>query len=392
MALQNRQVLLLYDVGGPDLWHERLVLFHVVQEEYVVATPDLDVFVEDLSLLNDDLKGIRVKPGPNVLPPGISAADVYALPVFTAAEIANLRTQGQAIAAAETAARGIGAGGLGAPAPAQPVAVAASAGDEILAGQLYWVAAEQKGATKFGDRVQGVNDALVDGAKAVHILADGGSLFVECMYGEKIREYKKRPASWDVRIVPLTYDAMGKAECSLKDVVQQCSEVDMNWTLAGPRTARWCVSYLIVENLGLEGHHERVRQLCRLDSSSWGMQEHYQLTMTLKYAMQNDQVNPYNNLFVEVIFRRLQTIEYAYMDKAREQEAKAVGGKLSLEEQSTFGGITRAASTLMICPELLTHVKNEVEKDASLSKNLRKAREERELLRKGRKGQKEDAP
>ena len=52
MALQNRQVLLLYDVGGPDLWHERLVLFHVVQEEYVVATPDLDVFVEDLSLLS----------------------------------------------------------------------------------------------------------------------------------------------------------------------------------------------------------------------------------------------------------------------------------------------------------------------------------------------------
>ena len=46
----------------------------------------------------------------------------------------------------------------------------------------------------------------------------------------------------------------------------------------------------------------------------------------------------------------------------------------------------------MICPELLTHVKNEVEKDASLSQNVRTAREERELLRKGRKGQKEDAP
>ena len=82
-------------------------------------------------------------------------------------------------------------------------------------------------------------------------------------------------------------------------------------SFGGPRTARWCVSYLIVENLGLKGHHDRVRQLCRLDSSSWGMQEHYQLTMTLKYAIQNDQVNPYNNLFCEVIFRRLQTIEFA---------------------------------------------------------------------------------
>ena len=79
------------------------------------------------------------------------------------------------------------------------------------------------------------------------------------------------------------------------------------------------------------------------------------------------------------------------MERAREQEAKAVGGRLSLEEQSTFGGITRAAATLMICPDLLSHVKTEVERDAALAKNLRKAREEREIARKGGKaGKKEE--
>ena len=82
------------------------------------------------------------------------------------------------------------------------------------------------------------------------------------------------------------------------------------------------------------------------------------------------------------------------MERAREQESKAVGGKLSLEEQSTFGGITRAAATLMVCPDLLEHVKAEVERDANLAKNLRKAREEREMARRGggKKGNKEDAP
>lgn len=385
MALLNRQVLLLYDVGGPDLWHERLVLGHVDRDDYVVATPDLDVFVEELSIFNDDLRGIRVKPAANTLPPGIGAANVYALPAFGPDVVARLRADALTVATQERALRGLGAAG-------QAAVAAGVGGDDFVNGQLYWIAAEKKGAIKFGDRVDNVVTPPVDGEKAVHTLGDGSRIFVECVLGEKVKEYRRKPGTWDDRIVGVELDALGKAECSLKDVAEKCIEVDRQWTLGGPRTARWCVSYLIVENLGLEGHHERVRQLCRLDSSSWGMQEHYQLTMTLKYAIQNDQVNPYNNLFCEVIFRRLQTIEFAYMEKAREQEAKAVGGRLSIEEQSTFGGITRAASTLMICPDLLTHVKTEVEKDASLAKNLRKAREERELARKSKKGQKEDAP
>ena len=36
----------------------------------------------------------------------------------------------------------------------------------------------------------------------------------------------------------------------------------------------------------------------------------------------------------------------------------------------------------MVSPDLLEHVKAEVEKDVQLAKNMRKAREERELARK----------
>ena len=77
--------------------------------------------------------------------------------------------------------------------------------------------------------------------------------------------------------------------------------------------------------------------------------------MVLKNALQIDQFDGFNSLAVEVIFRRLQTIEYAYSEKARDSESKAVGGRLSLEEQQTFGGLNRQAGTLMICPELLDH-------------------------------------
>ena len=61
--------------------------------------------------------------------------------------------------------------------------------------------------------------------------------------------------------------------------------------------------------------------------------EHFQLSMILRQLIQVDMVNGVNCLGIELIFRRLQTIEYAHSEKAREMESKAVGGKLTLEEQ-----------------------------------------------------------
>ena len=46
-----------------------------------------------------------------------------------------------------------------------------------------------------------------------------------------------------------------------------------------------------------------------------------------------------------------------------------------------FAGTSRAGGSLMICPPLLDYVRGEVEREASLAKNLRKAREEREAAR-----------
>ena len=97
--------------------------------------------------------------------------------------------------------------------------------------------------------------------------------------------------------------------------------------------------------------------------------------MILRQLIQIDMLNGYNNLGIELIFRRLQTIEYAHSEKAREMKSKAVGGKLSLEEQMTFGSLVRQAGALMIAPNFLEHVKLEVEKDVQLQKNVRRARE-----------------
>ena len=152
------------------------------------------------------------------------------------------------------------------------------------------------------------------------------------------------------------------------------------------------MNYLAIENLGFEGHHARLRTITKADASSWGIQERFQVSMALRQALLIDQLDAFNLLTIELQFRRLQTIEFSYAEKAREMESKAVGGKLSLEEQTTYGGVTRQYSTLMVCPELLTHVKEETEKEASLAKNLRKAREEREAARKNKGGKAKEDP
>ncbi|CAE7615478.1 unnamed protein product [Symbiodinium sp. CCMP2592] len=367
-----------------------LVLQHAVDEDYAVVTPDRDIFVETLSLANDDLRGLRLLPIGGAMPVGLRGGSVYRLPALTALDIAGFKAQAAPVVAAELALR-IG----GAAAPVAPVAAAAGAdggagGVAAPVGaadpeDFCWVAAEASGGYKFGDIVQGVNVAAADGAKAVHMTAPGASLFVACIRVRDRDAFLRRPGGWDLRTVERVAEELGRSEAPLKDVVSQCLESPVQWGLSGPRTARWCLQYLIVEGLGLEGHHERVRQLCKVDSSAWGIQEHWQLSNVIKHALQTDQLNGCNLLSLEVMFRRLQTIEYAYSEKAKDSESRAVGGRLSLEEQQTFGGTTRLASTLMVCPELLEHVKAEVERDASLAKNLRKAREERELARRNAK-------
>lgn len=401
MALVNRRVLIEYDVAGPRLWHERMVAEHVGQETYIVITPDQDVYPEDLSLLNPDIRTLRVKPSDAVLPGGVVGAEVYPIPGWGLHEIARLREQARQLAEQER--RGIAGA---APVPVAPAAGGGAApavhraadqprGEEANeepptypAGSLKWLAAKSIEGIRYGQEVGAVVAPLVKGGKSVHTLGGGGSIFIECVDGADVHSFMQKPAACDIRVLPVELNAMGQPERSLKDISALCIERKVRWILSGPRTARWCVAYLAVEGLGFEGHHERLRQVSKADASSWGIQEHFQVSMSLRQALLVDQVDAFNLLSIEIQFRRLQTIEFSYSEKAKEAESKAVGGRLSLEEQTTFGGVTRQYSTLMICPDLLDFVKAETEKEASLAKNLRKAREEREAARRGKKGQK----
>ena len=64
---------------GEDLWRQRRVLGRVALSvsEYIIATPDHDVYMEDFADNNPDVSAVRWANAWNHVPPGAPAARVY---------------------------------------------------------------------------------------------------------------------------------------------------------------------------------------------------------------------------------------------------------------------------------------------------------------------------
>ena len=100
-------VLVRYD---EDIWHERYVLAHVQGTEYIVASPDFDIFVEDVSVGNPDLSGVRFYrhgAGGAVPPPGV--AQVHTFGVLSREDRTQLLLEGEELARQERHGRGLAA-------------------------------------------------------------------------------------------------------------------------------------------------------------------------------------------------------------------------------------------------------------------------------------------
>ena len=108
----------------------------------------------------------------------------------------------------------------------------------------------------------------------------------------------------------------------------------------------------------------------------------------VKWGVEYDQYNMTNSAAFEVILRRAQTIEFSHAERLREQPVKGQkggnqhAGGLTFEEQEAFAGTARS-STMMVCPALLDHVRDDVARQGDLMKTIVKSREFRETLRKG---------
>ena len=399
----------LYAVAGPPLWHQRLVLGRVAlsASDVIGLTPDGELYVDDYGEGNADIAAVRY--GSYAEPPlGIPRLQCYRFRAEpTEAEVRRLRAEAELLAQEECRRR---AASLGRPgllvglrvlvpvlAPATAVAQPARPSVGLLRGQAApaaiaqpegaWRAAMSQGSVRYGD-IMGdhVRTASAVGERDLHDLGGGVAIFVEFVAPAAEGEFFDRAVEGDARVLALRRNRQGRREITWREMAERVSreEFPNDWSLPGPRTSLWCIEHIDAQGGNLETHHDRFRTICKLQATDWGVQEHYQTCLHLKHALLVDQVDGTNLQSIEGMFRRLQTIEYAHGDTAREADARALGGKMSLEEQSIFAGTTRSHSSVMVCPELLSYVREEVEREAKLSKALRLAREERDEKRKSK--------
>ena len=188
-------------------------------------------------------------------------------------------------------------------------------------------------------------------------------------------------AHQDARILPVSRTKGGRRHKSWGELHDECDEQMLDdWPVPKPRTTAWCLEYLQRRGESIEQHHEAFVRACKLDRTSWGVQAHWQATNVLKMMGEVDQVDLCNMASAESTFRDLQTIEFSYLDKMRDQDGQA-GGKLTSDETALFTGVSRSAMSLMICPELLDAVRSDADREGGLLKNLMKAREARAALK-----------
>ena len=158
-----------------------------------------------------------------------------------------------------------------------------------------------------------------------------------------------------------------------------------DWAIPGPRTSEWCVRFLNRRNGGPMDHHRWWIQNHSLKPDSWGVAEHDNLSKALDKLGRFDGLDLANLAGVELMFRRLQLIEYVYSEKgpgggkgSSKGDKKTDAMSLVQQHEATiFAGAHKEFGDVMVAPLLLEYVAKEVESEAAVLKQVRKAREER---------------
>ena len=118
----------------PQVVHSRSVLSHIQNDDYVICTPDLDIYTETLSRNNPDYVDFPPSLPGGGIPPALAGVNVYNFGALTATDYAGLLQAGRDEADAERARLGIGAPPLHA-GMAAPAAGAGSVGVSRICGR-----------------------------------------------------------------------------------------------------------------------------------------------------------------------------------------------------------------------------------------------------------------
>lgn len=361
-------VLVKYDIPGDPTWHSRLLLAHVTDGEWIILTPQGDIYAEDLSPDNLDIYGWRAF-DPNVgVPYGIDPNHVHD---FThrpgQAAIPNLINEGLVHASHERLRRGI-------PAPVAPnpaAALAAVGGGAPAGGAL--VAPLAGGAANPAPAPLGGGGGAAPAAAAP--AAPAGAAPQGALQGLNMVPGGGGDAE-DARTLSISRDGDGVRFKDYRVAVQESRMVTFaDWPINGPRTVKHVITQMVNHGGSPSGHSQAWRVACRMQPTDGPAMEHDSWCRVLEAMIVYDQLDTTNLASAELVVRAIQRLEEKHKHKIASNEDAGEGSLF----MGTSGG---SRSGLIIDPKLTEWIGSEMQKEALVAKERRKAREERALSRK----------
>ena len=383
----GQRVLVFYDPDPNELlWHERLLCAHVRGHHWIVATPDRDIYLEDLE---EGIEGM-VPLGPmGGLPAGWSRGPTYlfrnsAQGLLSKAESGRLQAEGEELAVAERAGPDAGAPPPLPPPLEAPSAVVAGGVPDL--GEGEWRFMESRGGACLGERVPfGLLEAGVCVGDRGVVRSEG--VPVSCRFfkaGEQMPTPRRDGAPVDppaeLRTLPVKYETAETRHRSYKEAASLTTTTSFeDWPISGPRTAEWLAREIARQELTPVRRHYWWRQLLSLGPTDWGVGEHEALSRLFEYALTYDQLNFGELASLELAGRRYQLLEEKYARML--VEATAGGDGAHLDNDRLFMGEERRHGRALVAPALESWVSQKLAEESAVLKERRKAMEERQLAR-----------
>ena len=375
--LKGKYIFVQYDIPGEDLWHQRLALSHVTGGEWVILTPDGDLYSEDLGSGSQDISAWRLGEPFGSFPFGVDPNRTHCFnPAPDPGAMPRLLQEGDVYAAHERLQRGL---------PLQPVAAAPAvvpAADAVVAAGPPNLAGGGAG----GGAVGAAPAAIGGGGNVAPALAGGvlgnanpgaGASGLGLGLGGMDIDQE------DARTLGITRDASGNRFKEFRLASLECKEISFNdWPVAGPRTVLYVLSKIVEHGGSPIAHSQAWRTACKLQPSDKPAQDHEMLCRILQTMVVYDQLDVANIAAAELVVRGIQRIE-------EQHKMKLVAAEDAGEASLFLGSSGGSRVGTVISPKLSEWIGAEMQKEASIAKERRKAREERALSRKADKAEKE---
>ena len=372
-------VYLDYGVAG-EPWHERWVAYHIGGRDYIVITPDLDVYVETLAV--PPLRNLRLGSDGRRLPDDLGARFRQPVYRFAAGGIPTETLDEAAFLHEKSSPPTLPIAGAGGKSGSKSSGDSWLVVDDASGGATGTVLNEADGLVlkhrvgslalgRFEDRDLALRSVPTDELKITQELRDTADKWHPFMSG--ITPKAPAPDGGDVRTLAVKWQINGLRMRPFSESVNLMEEEpcpDGEYALAGPRISQWFLHSVVNSGTTPITRHSRWVVESGVGTESRSAHEHFLLSHVIEKACVFDQVNAMNLACLELVMRRLALLEEAH---------GANPSHPNFEGSEHWLGLGEKRAGALIPPALSKYVANKVADETLVQKEKRKAREERKL-------------